>query len=49
MKNKLKVFKGDSLKIIPKICEDLKINFVFWNRCYEKIEFLKILNLKNIC
>tara|TARA_B100001989_G_scaffold251374_1_gene230452 strand:- start:5596 stop:7014 length:1419 start_codon:yes stop_codon:yes gene_type:complete len=46
MKNSLKVFKGDSLKIIPKICDDLKINSVFWNRCYEKDRIFKDTKLK---
>ena len=41
MNNTLKVIKGDSLKLIPKICEDLRINSVFWNRCYEKDRIIK--------
>ena len=34
------------LKIIPKICDDLKINSVFWNRCYEKDRIFKDTKLK---
>ena len=45
--NTLKIFRGDSLKIIPKLCEDLKINSVFWNRCYEKDRIAKDTKLKN--
>ena len=46
MKNTLKVVHGDSLKIIPTICEDLKINAVFWNRCYEFDRVTKDKKLK---
>ena len=46
IKNTLKVIKGDSLKIIPTICEDLKINSVFWNRCYEQDRTIKDTKLK---
>ena len=43
----LKIFKGDSLKIIPKLCEELKVNSVFWNRCYEQDRIAKDTKLKN--
>ena len=46
MKNTLKVVHGDSLKIIPTVCEDLKINAVFWNRCYEFDRVTKDKKLK---
>ena len=46
MENSLKILKGDSLRIIPKICEDLKINAVFWNRCYEQDRIIKDTKLK---
>jgi deoxyribodipyrimidine photo-lyase len=32
---KLLLFKGDPLKIIPKLVEEEGVEGVFWNRCYE--------------
>ena len=46
--NSLKVIKGNSLKIIPKLCNDLNVNAVFWNRCYERDRINKDTKLKNL-
>ncbi|MBF96001.1 MAG: Deoxyribodipyrimidine photo-lyase [Alphaproteobacteria bacterium MarineAlpha9_Bin4] len=46
IQNNLKILRGDSLKIIPKLCEDLEINAVFWNRCYEADRIKKDSKLK---
>ena len=45
--NNLRFFKGDSLKIIPRLCESLKIESVFWNRCYESDRIKKDTKLKS--
>ena len=45
--NSLRFFKGDSFKIIPRLCESLKIESVFWNRCYESDRIKKDTKLKS--
>ena len=35
LQNNLVILHGDSLEIIASLCEALKIESVFWNRCYE--------------
>ena len=48
MNNTLKVLQGDSLKIIPKLCEDLKLMQYFGIDVMSSIGLKRILNLKNI-
>jgi len=35
LNNKLNVYQGDSKEIIIKLLQELDINAVYWNRCYE--------------
>ena len=46
LQNNLVILHGDSLKIIPTLCEALKIESVFWNRCYENDRIKKDTKLK---
>ena len=46
MQNKLVFLKGDSLEIIPKLCNTLDVKSVFWNRCYERDRIRKDTKLK---
>ena len=50
----LTIFKGDPVKIFKKICTNIDINKVFWNKDYEPYalkrdnEIISFLNVKNI-
>lgn len=46
LQNNLVILHGDSLEIIPTLCEDLNIESVFWNRCYENDRIKKDTKLK---
>ena len=46
LQNNLVILHGDSLEIIPSLCEALKIESVFWNRCYENDRIKKDTKLK---
>ena len=46
LQNNLVILHGDSLEIIPSLCEALKIEAVFWNRCYENDRIKKDTKLK---
>ena len=48
LQNTLVFLKGDSLEIIPKLCNTLDVKSVFWNRCYERDRIRKDTKLKNI-
>ncbi len=47
MQNSISIFHGDSLKIIPSLCESHNVSAVFWNRCYEPDRIKKDTKLKN--
>ena len=46
LQNTLVCLKGDSLEIIPKLCNTLDVKSVFWNRCYERDRIRKDTKLK---
>ena len=44
--NRLRVFQGDPLQVIPTLCVDYEVSSVFWNRCYEPWQLQRDSKLK---
>ena len=46
--NRLRVYRGDPLQLIPSLCVDHDATSVFWNRCYEPWRLQRDKKLKSL-
>ncbi|MDG2186863.1 MAG: deoxyribodipyrimidine photo-lyase [Hyphomicrobiales bacterium] len=46
MGNNLSIFRGDPQSILGELCEEHKVDNIFWNRCYEPWRINRDINIK---